>query len=1248
VPANQTVTLTAQTGAVGFASYTLKFPTTQGTSGQVLTTNGASPAILSWTTVSSPTNAFTQGGNAGFGPPAVLGTTDTAPLTIGTAIGLTTATAGNITIQPGNGTTAGGALNLYAGGGTTNGAGSAVNILGGSGAGVGAAGNVSIDTGSGTGTPAITIGGTNASVVNIATAATAQTVNIGFGGAGVTTINLGGAGDSVLVNTNKFTIDGTTGNTLIAGSLTANGGITTSAATGLTINTGTTGNLTLRTGTTGTISMDPGGAAGITIGGTNANAINVGHATGSPTYFVGAGAGGDQTTASAPNAYLDATTGQLMRSTSTVLANAYVRGGNSFGGDSTLGLNDSLGGTAGYGLTIQTASLIAPLSTAGNITIQPGTGTTAGGSVIIDTGAGGSPTVTIGGTNATGVNVSRTGQLTDVLGNLTVGGDAINLATGANANAKTVNIATLGTALGSSAINLGSTLNTSTIKVGQNANDAVSVTGNLTLATPGNQLVFTGTNNVPANQTVTLTAQTGAVGFASYTLKFPTTQGTSGQVLTTNGASPAILSWTTVSSPTNAFVQGGQAFAGVNGVLGMTDSIGGLGVTGTSLSIQTSAGFPTSGSITIQPGTLGAGAPTTGGALTLRSGNGSGAAGTVTLDTGTWTSGTPTITIGGTNAITVNIATRGGAVAKTVNIATSGTAAGSSAITVGSLSNKSTIKLGQNSADIVAVAGSIEGSTVGTGIVNIATGLGAGSVPLTTQVNIATVLTTAPQAVYIGNSNGANSTVVNIDGDSANFLNTTVVNCSGRLNADGGLEAENTSTLNIADATNISGLAVTGTINIGTATSTAGKTITIGNAGLIDAVTLNALTLNVTAPTNTFVNAITANGGVIAGGGGNLDLGVDAVTNTINIGNALGAFQVINIGSGGTSVKTITMGTSSDSVGIGGAPGTGVLTVTGNSLFTGPAGFGNVQIDGNVVLPAASTSPTTGFGVVYRGTIASGNQFIHTFGGGAQNLAVGLGASNLVALSNTGTANTAIGHSALAAITSGSNNTAVGSGALSSVTAGAGNIAIGFNAGSNLTTSSNNIDLGNTGTVGDSAVIRIGVPSAGAGKCFVAGIRGVTTDVVDAIPVLISSTGQLGTVSSSERFKENIALIAEDSSRFMRLRPSRFTMKSDALHKLQYGLIAEEVEQVYPELIAYDGSGLPYTVQYQLLDGIFVKEIQQNHTGLERAQEQIVRDALRIDALEQQVSADALHINYLSRQIADLTVLVKKYLQVPA
>jgi hypothetical protein len=140
----------------------------------------------------------------------------------------------------------------------------------------------------------------------------------------------------------------------------------------------------------------------------------------------------------------------------------------------------------------------------------------------------------------------------------------------------------------------------------------------------------------------------------------------------------------------------------------------------------------------------------------------------------------------------------------------------------------------------------------------------------------------------------------------------------------------------------------------------------------------------------------------------------------------------------------------------------------------------------------------------------------------------------------------------------------------------------------------------------------------------VAGIRGVTTALNDAVGVLIASNGQLGTVSSSRRYKEDIADMGEASAGLLDLRPVTFTYKSDSDpsgRRVQYGLIAEEVALVYPGLVATGPDGRAETVMYHFLAPMLVNEVQRQQRTIEAQTSVIASQAARLESVEAELSA---------------------------
>ena len=190
--------------------------------------------------------------------------------------------------------------------------------------------------------------------------------------------------------------------------------------------------------------------------------------------------------------------------------------------------------------------------------------------------------------------------------------------------------------------------------------------------------------------------------------------------------------------------------------------------------------------------------------------------------------------------------------------------------------------------------------------------------------------------------------------------------------------------------------------------------------------------------------------------------------------------------------------------------------------------------------------------------------------------------------------NTANGVNALFFNTTGHDNTADGLNALLNNRTGSNNIAVGSQAGSNLTTGSNNIDIGALGSAGEANTIRIG-KSGTQTKTFIHGIRGAT--VANGVGVIVGTTGQLGTVVSSARFKEAIKPMDKASEAILALKPVTFRYKKelDPDKIPQFGLIAEEVEKVNPDLVARDEEGKIMSVRYEAVNAMLLNEFLKEH-----------------------------------------------------
>jgi hypothetical protein len=202
-----------------------------------------------------------------------------------------------------------------------------------------------------------------------------------------------------------------------------------------------------------------------------------------------------------------------------------------------------------------------------------------------------------------------------------------------------------------------------------------------------------------------------------------------------------------------------------------------------------------------------------------------------------------------------------------------------------------------------------------------------------------------------------------------------------------------------------------------------------------------------------------------------------------------------------------------------------------------------------------------------------------------------------------GLSNTATGYQALYLNKTGGSNTANGVQALYRTTGGS-NIALGFQAGVNLTTGSNNIDIGNVGVAAEANTIRIGKPGTQTAT-FIAGISGKTA--AGGIPVIVNANGKLGTTASSARFKDEIKPMDKASEAIHALKPVTFRYKQelDPEGIPQFGLIAEHVEKVNPDLVARDADGKVYTVRYEAVNAMLLNEFLKEHRKVEQLEKQV-------------------------------------------
>jgi len=302
------------------------------------------------------------------------------------------------------------------------------------------------------------------------------------------------------------------------------------------------------------------------------------------------------------------------------------------------------------------------------------------------------------------------------------------------------------------------------------------------------------------------------------------------------------------------------------------------------------------------------------------------------------------------------------------------------------------------------------------------------------------------------------------------------------------------------------------------------------------------------------------------------------------------------------------------------------------ALINNTTGFGNTATGGEALFSNTTGFDNTATGIIAllsnttgRENTATGSAALFNNTTGMENTATGVAALDQ---NTTGSDNTAFGVAALDQNTTGSNNAAFGVAALDENTAGTGNaafgtnalldstgsnnIAVGSQAGSQLKSGNNNIYLGHVGGASESQTQRLGQRQT---RTFIAGIAG---RAVSGSQVLITTQGQLGILASSARYKRDIQDLGARSRKLHQLRPVTFRYKADTQGVRQYGLIAEEVARVYPELVTRGADGRVEAVQYHELIALLLNEVQHE----QRALSELTAETQRLRAAHAQELVD--------------------------
>jgi trimeric autotransporter adhesin len=281
-------------------------------------------------------------------------------------------------------------------------------------------------------------------------------------------------------------------------------------------------------------------------------------------------------------------------------------------------------------------------------------------------------------------------------------------------------------------------------------------------------------------------------------------------------------------------------------------------------------------------------------------------------------------------------------------------------------------------------------------------------------------------------------------------------------------------------------------------------------------------------------------------------------------------------------------------------------------------------------------SNTTGLGDSDLGlSTAVGFQALANASGPNSSINDGFGYQALFNLT-TGIVNTAIGAQALFALTTGSSNVAIGTAALDSLTTGDSNIALGNGAGSDLTTGNDNILIGFSGSIltADN-VIAIGNVNPGAtatDSCYIANIW---NQAGGSQAVYVSSDGKLGLQVSSRRFKDEIRPMERASEIIYALKPVSFRYKKEfqPTHPLSFGLVAEDVAEVNPELVMLDKEGKPVSVRYDQVNAMLLNEFLKEHRKVEEQEATIIQLKQQMAAVVAQLKEQALRIQKVSVQV---------------
>ena len=387
---------------------------------------------------------------------------------------------------------------------------------------------------------------------------------------------------------------------------------------------------------------------------------------------------------------------------------------------------------------------------------------------------------------------------------------------------------------------------------------------------------------------------------------------------------------------------------------------------------------------------------------------------------------------------------------------------------------------------------------------------------------------------------------------------------------------------------------------------------------------LGSLAGEVTGPQLTTVvsNAVSSNalGAIVRrDGSGNFSAGTVGLAGNLNLPSTSSSAGMITLGGirflhnfgTGNSFMGANAGNTGMTGGYNSAFGYQALDANTTGYYNSAFGFGALTAN-----TTGGANSAVGFQALAANTTGGSNgavgyQALNANTTGSYNNAFGVGA---LTANTTGYYNNAFGSGSLNVMTSGGSNSAFGVNSLVQLSTGNWNTAIGYSAGYSLTSGDDNVYINNSGVSSESNTLRIG--GYYIYNTYIAGIYGSTS--ASGIPVYVNSSGQLGTATSSRRYKEDIVDMDNESDVLMKLRPVAFYYKPeyDKTHDRQYGLVAEEVAQLAPQLVAYDKDGTPQTVRYHFVNAMLLNEVQRQRATIKRQESRIQDLEARLGRLE--------------------------------